>query len=125
MDDQKQQTPADVSHVARDAHERAAGFRPEATAGQAGGAKLRTARNAKKTPPADLKAMRERMEQSILDKRKAELHCGTCGAQGRWRTESVKKPKRYLVCTGCGIIPRSGYVQIAVTAEEVDAALGL
>lgn len=83
--------PADVSQVARDAHESAAigSARPFAEI-----KKLRERANPKTSPRQDLAAARERMEQSILDRKKAMLHCGTCGSQGRWRTESVKKPKR-------------------------------
>jgi hypothetical protein len=103
-------TPAPVSQVARDAHEDAA----------RGHVRLRTARNPRKAPPEDLAAARDRMEQSILDGRKAHTHCPICGALGNWKTDSVKKPLRYLICGGCGV----GRVQIAVMPDEVDAALG-
>jgi len=61
-----------------------------------------------------------RMEQSILDRRKALAHCGTCGAQGNWRTQHVEGAVRYLECKACGV----GVIQIAVTEQEVAAALG-
>jgi len=66
-------------------------------------------------------AARERMEASILDRRKATTHCPTCGALGNWETQSVKKPIRYLLCGHC----RVGLTQIAVTEADVDAALGV
>jgi hypothetical protein len=108
-DDARMQKPAEVSQVARDAHAEASGGKP-----------LRRRTNPKTAPRLDLGAARERMEQSILNRRKAEAHCTICGAQGNWRTDSVKKPLRYLICGGCGV----GRIQIAVMPEEVDQALG-
>lgn len=100
---------AEVSQVARDAHAAAAG-KP-----------LRKRANPRTAPREDLSGAIGRMEQSILNARKARAHCGICGAQGRWKTDSVKKPLRYLICVGCGV----GRTQIAVTAEDVRVALKL
>ena len=70
--------------------------------------------------PDPLDAARERMENSLLERRKAMSHCNVCGAQGNWDTESVKKPIRYLKCGHC----RVGTIQIVVTDADVAAALG-
>jgi hypothetical protein len=69
-------------------------------------------------PPSD-RAARERMEQSILDRKKALQVCGACGSRGNWLTESVKKPVRYLICGHCG----AGRCQVVVMPAEVEAAL--
>jgi len=123
--EQKAGTPV-VSQVARDAHEDAAGATAEGGCATrrpfAALAKpLRKRTNHKTAPPEDMTAARERMEQSILDRRKASTHCPMCGALGNWKTDSVKKPLRYLLCGGCGV----GRCQIAVMPEEAEQALGI
>lgn len=69
----------------------------------------------------DGKAARQRMEQSILDARKARLNCGACGALGNWKTQSVHGETRYLLCGHCNV----GTAKVTVTVKDVDAALGL
>lgn len=59
------------------------------------------------------------MEESLLAKLKATTTCGVCGTQGDWATETVRGPKRHLVCRHCNV----GRAQIAVTEDDVTAAL--
>lgn len=69
----------------------------------------------------DGKAARQRMEQSILDARKARLNCGACGALGNWGTQSVHGETRYLLCGHCNV----GTAKVTVTAKDLNAALGI
>lgn len=82
------------------------------------GAAPRRAR--KPTPPDDGAAGRARMEQALLDVRKARLHCNQCGALGNWKTDSVKGETRYLRCGHCNV----GTQKVTVTEQDLDKAMG-
>ena len=99
-----------------DRHEAASGHEQRAKTARAARARARK----KPGKMDDGSQARARMENALLDAKKALAHCPMCGAQGNWLTDGVSRPVRYLLCGHC----RVGRIKIVVTDEEVAAALG-